>query len=1267
MGYYPKLEAVNLSYAWQAGYELWRFEEPKMTAIGHQAITKHSRNHLGFQSSAAGSKGAGGNVVLGPGQLEWATRQVADIYAGAPSSHPKFMMEYKGALYFQAHDNINGTEMWVADAKIEDVNGLKGRESPDGIGSRPYPVIYFDFMPGLGSSNPSWMTVHNNWLYFSADGVDLSWMVIADHRDDCRSFRQSAVDPQVFYAVSESTTWNPNKIYDCPAGYHWASSEEAQRHFTSKYQNYRDHMWISEAGGEAGLQHGKQEAWHVQDFEMATSVKRKGDGLNPYSGKVYFDQCGWNGYEWGNKRRTHFRFSDSHKNGFYKHAGRDELYVIEADTFENSGELMTEDFAGIVCISGESQLINKAYEKTGQELWRTDGTPANTERVADVNIGIPGSYPKFLTSFDDYLYFSAYTKNDGRELWRTKGNSEEVWLVSPGSTPAGIADISVAVHSASQDKGINPGILDSNPADLTIVGDYLVLAATSRTSGRELWMVGKTISDVHSKAMTLIDIVPGAEGSSPNGFCSSGGNFPVFFAANDRLNGETLWKSDGTDGGTVMVKTNVSEGDPRPLRPRYLTWFSGKLFFQGYDKMNGEELWVSDGSTDGTVLLMDIRPGTASSKPAYFTIMPSLLDGNDYLMFVAYDGTSMFDVDSPVGIGGVQMWRSDGLATGTRRAFDRTANDLYVDFDSLDARSHPATMTVFKDGLYLPGNNGMRNAMVPRGGLQPQGERGIEQAVVVRDVDTPPGGNITMILEASEGLLILENDNDQSSWSKKHMNILLGEHREEEQLYLYSALTAVGHTVDIAVTGTEIFNMATNATGDAKYTYDLVFIELNLPVVGTDKSTDGLNLARSIRYYEYEHESPPASHPFSPLRRSATGTGPNLLIGIADTNPPIDTDKMALEAGFALFVPLPMIGTFDGDTTQLQWNDYDAGRVDTFQTAEMKGLKKQKTSYKEFVDVIEQFMFRRHFQVNVTALADDFTNSVPEFFRHSFKTVLASQRIQIEGTIQQVNKQMRSLYFYALNGMNWNGGDVSLNVTVVDKPLNCHSTDILKLPRVAGLDRSSYNLSLCDSTFSKSTTQIIPIFVEKYNQAPSIDVTYSDGYDSSTPLMARLDARTEFPKISIADVDNQIIKYLNSTKGHATPPISMTMTVMCMGRLSILRDKLVFVQGDGRLDKMISIRGTISDINAALETLRYTCRAQDGCKKDMLDSVHLLVDDDGFSGKGGPLTAETTVQFMVASAVDTTAEENYLKSLTRPKIEYEYPTLKYHYGDHYGG
>jgi hypothetical protein len=164
--------------------------------------------------------------------------------------------------------------------------------------------------------------------------------------------------------------------------------------------------------------------------------------------------------------------------------------------------------------------------------------------------------------------------------------------------------------------------------------------------------------------------------------------------------------------------------------------------------------------------------------------------------------------------------------------------------------------------------------------------------------------------------------------------------------------------------------------------YDIVFIELNLPIEGIDKSTDGLNLARSIRFYENEREYPPPAQPFSPPRRTWTATGPrrNLLIGIADTNPPIDTEKMALEAGMDLFVPLPMIGAFDGDATHLQWDDYDAGRRDTFQTAEMYGLKKQKTSYNEFVEGIEKYMFKQHFEINVTALAADVTSSVPAFF-----------------------------------------------------------------------------------------------------------------------------------------------------------------------------------------------------------------------------------------------------------------------------------------------
>merc|ERR1711998_647281 len=133
------------------------------------------------------------------------------------------------------------------------------------------------------------------------------------------------------------------------------------------------------------------------------------------------------------------------------------------------------------------------------------GTPAGTERVVDVNSGPAGSYPRFLTSFDGYLYFSAYTAFQGRELWRTTGAAEEAILVSPGAVPAGTSDAVVMIAGSSQDKGINPGILDSDPSDLLVVGDKLIFAATSRTSGRELWTVGVTTNDMQSKAMGLVD------------------------------------------------------------------------------------------------------------------------------------------------------------------------------------------------------------------------------------------------------------------------------------------------------------------------------------------------------------------------------------------------------------------------------------------------------------------------------------------------------------------------------------------------------------------------------------------------------------------------------------------------------------------------------------------------------------------------------------------------------------------------------------------
>ncbi len=74
----------------------------------------------------------------------------------------------------------------------------------------------------------------------------------------------------------------------------------------------------------------------------------------------------------------------------------------------------------------------------------------------------------------------------------------------------------------------------------------------------------------------------------------------MFFSADDGVNGEEFWKSDGTAAGTVLVK-NIRAGN-LPSRPNRMTPVNGELFFVANDGITG--LWKSDGTAAGTVLVM---------------------------------------------------------------------------------------------------------------------------------------------------------------------------------------------------------------------------------------------------------------------------------------------------------------------------------------------------------------------------------------------------------------------------------------------------------------------------------------------------------------------------------------------------------------------------------------------------------------------------------------------------------------------------------------
>ena len=103
----------------------------------------------------------------------------------------------------------------------------------------------------------------------------------------------------------------------------------------------------------------------------------------------------------------------------------------------------------------------------------------------------------------------------------------------------------------------------------------------------------------------------------------------VFFSAFDPLLGRELWRSDGTEAGTQLVK-DIHPGD-NASSPRNLTVVGSILYFTANDGTHGTELWRSDGTSDGTYLVKDIDP-MGSSNPNELTAVGSTL------VFAANDG-----------------------------------------------------------------------------------------------------------------------------------------------------------------------------------------------------------------------------------------------------------------------------------------------------------------------------------------------------------------------------------------------------------------------------------------------------------------------------------------------------------------------------------------------------------------------------------------------------------------------------------------------------
>jgi len=264
------------------------------------------------------------------------------------------------------------------------------------------------------------------------------------------------------------------------------------------------------------------------------------------------------------------------------------------------------------------------------ELWKSDGTETGTVLIkAGIN------QAEHLTVVGGLLYFTvSHDDVHGKELWRSDGTEAGTVLV----------------------KDIYAGRTDSEPKGLVDVNGALFFIADDGIHGDELWK-----SDGSEEGTVLVkDIRLGSDGANIDTYTLINVEGTLFFWADDGVNGRELWKTNGTASGTVLVKDIQvgSLGGTDQIRPQKHASIGNKLFFSANDGVNAGELWKSDGTEAGTVQVNAIGAHTDSSYPTY-SYAP-LAATQETLYFIANDGH------------GKGLWKTDGTEGGTALVKERT-------------------------------------------------------------------------------------------------------------------------------------------------------------------------------------------------------------------------------------------------------------------------------------------------------------------------------------------------------------------------------------------------------------------------------------------------------------------------------------------------------------------------------------------------------------------------------------------------------------------
>ena len=341
-----------------------------------------------------------------------------DIVEGIEGSFPGFLTAAGGRLYFAADDGESGRELWASD-------GTPGTRRLRDInpGAADGFSVFTDF-ERLGDA-----------VFFAADdgthGVEL-W------RSDG--------------TVDGTALWKDIAVGDASGTPHQLTAVGDVLYFAADEGAFGDELWRTEASGRT-----------LPNRDINPQGPSDPRLLTPFGAQLAFTaDDGTHGVElW---------MSDGTARG---------TRLVRDINPTGSAFLPPRIF--FMVSAGATLFFTADDGEHGTELWRSDGTPAGTSRVADIDPGAAGSFPAFLTAAGDRLLFQACEAAGGCEPWQVRDGV------------------------ASRLVDLAPGVASSNPAGFTSVGGRVLFTADDGATGVELWADGACAGDCDGDGAVRID------------------------------------------------------------------------------------------------------------------------------------------------------------------------------------------------------------------------------------------------------------------------------------------------------------------------------------------------------------------------------------------------------------------------------------------------------------------------------------------------------------------------------------------------------------------------------------------------------------------------------------------------------------------------------------------------------------------------------------------------------------------------------------------